>query len=356
MTLEQSQLLPCTSSEQYLELFRDCFPETIGTPLLTKAHYDWKYGRNGKDRPVFEFAAFEEGRMVGYYAALPFRYGSPAGNLLGGMVCDVMTHSSMRGRGMFTKQGHFSTAAMAEAGVDFVLGFPIRKFVIPGHLKVGWSIAFGLPVYFKLLDPKAPLATRGCGWLASLLRPVSNSYLALRKIGRDDAGEAKEISAELLGSEEHREFLHAWERQHPFHLNRTTDFFSWRLTAPGSEYHILEFRHGGKVAGIAVTRMTKLQGFDVLAVVDLLLLQEFGHAAGTLHEFMARIARKLKASAVVIMLPAPEARSLRLARNGFFRSPVEFKLILKWLSQKPVPDRFWDASAWHLMWADTDNL
>ncbi len=94
----------------------------------------------------------------------------------------------------------------------------------------------------------------------------------------------------------------------------------------------------------------------MLAIVDFMLLSHVQSAVGRLHEEIARLARECGVAAVVIMVSRPEARFLRLARNGFFRSPVEFKLILKWLAQSPPPVPFWQADSWHLAWADTDNL
>jgi hypothetical protein len=295
--------------------------------------------------------------MVGYYAALPFRYRVRSGSAVGGMVCDVMTHSSARGQGVFTKQGVYATKAMAEAGVSFVLGFPIRSYVFPGHLKIGWHVAFGLPVYFRLLDARPALAPHRLGWLGGVVNPAIGVYqMSLRRF-RGDAGECERAPAEgCFRTPEYTEFYSRWAGQNAFHLVRTPEFFRWRLSAPDSSYTAISLRKDGQLGGLAVTRLTELHGFAVLAVVDIMVLAGFRRAAGRLHEETAKLARESGAAAVVVMLPRPEARFLRLGGNGFFRSPVEFKLILKWLAEGPPPDSFSDASAWHLTWADTDNL
>ena len=357
MTLSQKPLPPCSSAAEYLWLFEDCFPETVGTPLLTAEHYNWKYGPAGKVAPAFEYGAYDEERMIGYYAALPFHYRASSETVVGGMVCDVMTHSSMRGKGIFTKQGAYATTAMAEAGVGFVLGFPIRSYVFPGHLKVGWRIAFELPVYFRLLDPGPPLATRKVGWLGPVLRPLCDLYRALLRLGRGDSGDCERLPVEsFFRSPEYLQFYDRWAEHVPFHLVRTSDFFCWRLAAPKTSYTVTVLRQGKELGALAVTRITRLQGFDVLAVVDLMVLPQFQGAVGRLHEEIARQARECGAAGVVIMVPRPEARLLRLTRNGFFKSSVVFKLILKWLAQTPPPDSFWEAGSWHLAWIDTDNL
>ncbi len=356
MSLVQRRIDTAGCASDYLSLFADCFPETAGTPLQTEAHYRWKYGTPGKVSEVFEFGAFEDTKMVGYYAALPFHYGRE-GQFVGGLVCDVMTHSAMRGRGMFTKQGKFATSEMADAGIDFVLGFPIRKSVIPGHLKVGWHIAFDLPVFFKLLNPHAPLAARKLAWLSLPAKAISQTYLqVLRFSRRHDRDVLKTDLQSLLGLAEYDDFIREWMTQYVFPLNRTREFLSWRLSAPKSEYQIFVLRVASKLSGIAITRVNKLEGFDALAIVDILVLDEAKSAISSLQDAIEKEARSRNAAAVVVMLPKPEASRLRLYRNGFFRSPVIFQLILKWLSKAPPPERFSDASAWHLTWADTDNL
>ncbi len=356
--LAQRPLTACSSFAEYLWLFEDCFPETAGTSLRSPEHYRWKYGPEGKAAEPFEYGAWDGERMVGYYAALPFRYRAGSGTVLGGMVCDVMTHSSTRGKGVFTKQGAFATKAMAKAGVSFVLGFPIRSYVFPGHIKVGWKIAFELPVFFRLLDPGPPLKTKKLGWLGPVARPLCSLYSLSLRPGRGDAGECERVAPDVFfASEEYAQFHDRWARQYPFHLVRTGDFFRWRLRAPQSEYTVIALRRGGEVGAVAIARIDHLpQGFDVLAIVDLLLLAQARPAVGRLHEALAAEARVRGAAGVVMMAPRPEARFLRLGRNGYFRSPVQFKLILKWLAAEPEPEGFWRADAWHLAWADTDNL
>jgi hypothetical protein len=268
-----------------------------------------------------------------------------------------MTHSSARGRGIFTKQGFYATKAMAEAGVSFVLGFPIRSYVFPGHIKVGWHVAFGLPVYFRLLDARPPLTRRRLRWLGAAVNPANSIYQVSLRLFRGDAGECEREAVESwFRAPEYAEFYRRWAGQFAFHLVRTPEFFQWRLHAPGSNYTVISLRKDGELGALAVTRLTELQGFAVLAVVDIMVLADFRRAAGRLLEETAKRACELGAAAVVVMLPRPQARFLRLGRNGFFRSPVEFKLILKWLAVGPPPDSFSDASAWHLTWADTDNL
>jgi hypothetical protein len=90
--------------------------------------------------------------------------------------------------------------------------------------------------------------------------------------------------------------------------------------------------------------------------VDLMILSERTSAAGALHREVEGFARESGAGGVVVMATGPDAARWRLYRHGFLKSSIKFKLILKWLSEAPVPAPFWQPTAWHLSWADTDNL
>jgi hypothetical protein len=359
LSVEQKRLVPAASASQYQHLFQNCFPETAGTSLQTREHYLWKYRAAGKAAPTFEFGAFDDARLLGYYAALPFTYHVCGRPYIAGMVCDVMTDSSMRGKGIFTMQGRYATEAMAREGVAFVTGYPIRPSVLPGHFKVGWKVAFDLPVYFKLLDPATLLAPRGLRWLVPVLRPLCSAYQALAQgINRGDHGGVcrRYAPEEFFALPEYESFQKAWSAQYKIFLARTADFFRWRLSAPEAFYRIMALYHGHELTGMAVVRNSTINNLDVTAVVDLMILSERAASADALHKGVEEFARESHTGGVVIMATRPDAARWRLYRHGFFKSPVKFKLILKWLSEAPEPAPFWQPQSWHLSWADTDNL
>jgi hypothetical protein len=359
LSIEQKRLVPATSASAYQHLFKDCFPETSGTSIETPEHYLWKYGDAGKAAPAFEFAAYESARLVGYYGALPFTYQVSGSPCIAGMVCDVMTDSHLRGQGIFTKQGRYATEMMAKEGVAFVTGYPIRPSVLPGHIKVGWRVAFDLPVYFKLLDPATLLAPRGLRALVPIARPLGAFYQAAARAfaPRDDGSVCRQYTPEeFFALPEYEAFQRAWSSQYEICLLRTPDFFRWRLSAPATSYRILAQYHGRDLTGMAVVRNSTINHLDVTAIVDLMILPEHAAASGALHREVESFARASRTGGVVMMATRPDAARWRLYRHGFLRSPVKFQLILKWLSDAPVPPPFWQAKAWHLSWADTDNL
>jgi hypothetical protein len=359
LSVEYVALPPGTAVDDYLTLFRDCFPETLGTSLCTAPHYRWKYGPAGKTAPVIEYAGYEDGRIAGYYAALPFQYALGDRSVPGSLVCDVMTHSSMRGRGVFTAMGRVATNGMAKAGLAFCTGFPIRPSVIPGHLKVGWRVAFDLPVYYRFVDIGVVLAPRGWKWAGPILQPAVSLYPRLCGLGakRPKSLYCVEHTVDSFFERvDYAGFYDRWRRQNGNHLLRTEQFLRWRLSAPELRYRILTLHDGDRLAGLAITRNTQSPGFEVVGIADLMILDEYLAVSGALHDSLAAWARASGAAGVSLMCAIPEARRLGLAGNGYIKTPYKFQFIAKWLADGDAPGCLWDARKWHLMWLDADTL
>jgi len=350
--------------EEQRRLFALCFPEAADRISATAGHYQWKYERFPADG-VCEYVAEDQQELVGYYAALPYRYLHQDRRLVGGLVCDVMTHPGRRGQGIFTKLGRFATDSLAAHGVDFVTGYPIRAPVIPGHVRVGWRVAFKLPMYVRLLNVEHVFAE---GWrrrLARLLGPGLRSYGALceavlLRAKRSAAVTASSERQAWLESDEYRQFIAAWTSQQTLALCKDAQFMKWRLGAPEARCVITVVRQEGVPAAVAVARPEVLRGIPVLAVLDVMFLTTGGGGvAPAVLECMHRMLRikceELRLEGIVAMISARLARRYGFLRAGFLRTPFVFRFIYKPLSSR-VDDRLLgDESNWHLTWIDSDH-
>ena len=121
---------------QQRKLFTECFPENIGSPVAGNKHYLWKFQGFPHIPHSYEYVALQEDNIIGYYAAIPYKYKVNKNYVIAGMVCDVMTGVKARGKGIFTKLGKYSLEKLKNSGIGFTTGYPIRPEVIPGHKKV----------------------------------------------------------------------------------------------------------------------------------------------------------------------------------------------------------------------------
>lgn len=293
-------------------LFRLAFPEN--KEMATEEHYNWKFDN------AIEYGAYDNG-MIGYYAAIPYVYIMDSKVVIAGMVCDVMTHPDRRNNGVFKKMGDYATRDMAENRIDFVTGYPIRKEVLPGHLKVGWKVAFKLPMYFKL-------------GLFDWFHFKGNRY-STEILNRD----------EFIKMNGYGTFFVKWRYLNQNVLVKTKEFISWRTGGPGTDYKFIVIRDKGIVRGLAITRETILKGLKVTAILDIMILDK---------ACLKYIYGAIKGNAVVMASKVTAGR-LNFFRNGFLRTPFVFKLIFKRLN-KSIKESEFDIKRWSLMWVDSDDL
>ncbi len=338
------------------ELFKDCFPETNGEPIQGEKHYFWKFHSFPGEIKSWEYAAWFDKEVVGYYAALPYKYkiGNEVVNV--GMVCDVMTSSKFRGKGIFTKLGRYSTNKLA-AHVPFTMGYPIRKEVIPGHLKVGWKSPFDLPLYIRFVRFNSLLNSRKIGFIAPFFNFLLDVYNFLFNIGGYKSFEVS-IHNNFDEVEGYEEFNQQYIKTTKNALIKDIQFMLWRFSAPERKYKFLALKskNDSKLIGFAVFRNIVKDGIPSLGIIDFRILPEYSSCNKIILKNIYKEAKNNGIEAIICMMSSFSVKKLGLYKNGFLKSPFVFKLIIKNLSQKFSDSELFDIKNWDLMWIDSDDL
>lgn len=340
-------------------LFADCFPETVGQPTALEQHYQWKFQGFPSKPPSFEYGGYLAEELIGYYAAIPYPYlfdGRPVG---AGMVCDVMTGSRARGKGVFTKMGAFALEQMKAAGVDFVTGYPIRPEVLPGHLKVGWKVVQKMPIYIKVLRTSALLDLKGLGFLSRLgdLAASGLNFLPNRIPARATYSLEALTVPELLADATWPAFLEQWSKGVPNALLKDRAFLEWRLGAPETSYRIFVARDStGALVAACVARNTVLSKIPALALLDLMILPGHRGAFRRIDRSLREHALESGAQVIATMIHPSWARKYGLGILGYLRSPFVFSLIVRKLNEALDDASLFEARRWHTMWIDSDDL
>lgn len=335
------------------DLFKDCFPETLGDSIQEKEHYIWKFHSLGTPTS-WEYICEHNADMVGYYAALPYRYQIGKDVTYVGMVCDVMTSSRYRGKGIFTKLGTYSTNELS-THVPFTMGYPIRPEVIPGHLKIGWEIAFDLPLYIKFLKSNSLLKR----YHLKLLYPIGNVLLKIyNRImeQRSDVLYSSSVSNSIDNIDDFNSFITQWQSSVVNSLNKDITFYKWRFGAPSRKYFFLRvFKENTTIALLVIRKIIK---YDVpsLCIIDYMVTPGNQHCHGYINKCINKLAKEQGAEAVMTMMSKISAKRYNLLSNGYLKSPFLFKLIIKNLTNKYSKDLLFNEGNWHLMWVDSDDL
>jgi hypothetical protein len=340
---------------QQRDLFKDCFPETNGEAIQREAHYMWKFHSFPNVIQSWEYACYLDTEIAGYYAAIPYRYKIGEKITTVGMVCDVMTSSKHRGKGIFTKMGKYSTNELSKV-VPFTIGYPIRKEVIPGHLKVGWKIPFSMPLYMKFIRLDTLLKTKKIGYLsplANLILVLYNGFVRTRLNKKC----SYTLSTDINDVQGYNLFVNEWSASVPNTLIKDISFAHWRYGAPERTYRFLSIRNKeDKMIGFVSYRKVIKEGVPSYGVLDYMVLPGNEDCHGFINKVLADSAKKENVETIMIMMSKKSASEYLLLKNGFFKSPFVFQLIIKNLTKEFSETELFSEENWHLMWVDSDDL
>lgn len=357
MTVGYRNALP-GDFQQQRELFKLSFPETAGTAVESEEHYRWKFRGFPAAPPSYEYVGEENGVLAAYYAAIPYPYQVSGRPVAAGMVCDVMTHPSFRGRGLFTGIGRYATGQLGNAGIGFVTGYPIRPEVLPGHLKVGWRVIQRMPVWLRMLGTRS-LLPPPLRFASVVLNPLVRVAFAwarpapgytTRIVDRD------RFLEEIADTAAYATLLQRWKANVPNALDKTADFMRWRTAAPGTAYHFMLLLRGEALVGLAVVRDAELKGIACLAVLDLMIDPEHQKGVRSVHHGLAAFGRSRGRDALACMSSVQWARNYGFVRSGYLRTPAVFSLIVKKLDPALTDAEIYDDKRWHTFWLDSDDL
>jgi hypothetical protein len=338
-------------------LFKDAFPERVGTETANESHYFWKFHSFPNTPDSYEYSAYHENKMVGYYAALPYHYIINGKEMICGMVCDVMTHSSMRGKGVFTTIGRYATDDLKNKGLHFTSGYPIRPEVIPGHIKVGWVTTFQMPLYIKILKVNSILSKWNFSFVSSLINPFIK-MMSLYKVSCTNKSFGCEIYEvnEIDNIARYEEFFLKWSSKQTHYLIKNKSFLKWRLSAPAKDYRIICIRKDGNIVATAIISFSDVKGVPSIGILDLMVLDGHYSAIKYLFKELEVMAEAKKSEAIIGMFCKHWANRYGFVKCGMMKTNIKFTLILKQLDPSIDFVSIKNENNWNLTWIDSDNL
>jgi hypothetical protein len=345
------------SLDDQRDLFIDCFPENMGTSVIEKSHYIWKFHSIHSEPKSYEYSANINDTMVGYYAAIPYKYKIAGKTYEAGMVCDVMTNSHYRGKGIFTKLGAYSLQMMKESNVPFTMGYPIRKEVLPGHLKVGWKIAFKQPLYMKFLDTQTLFRKKQKQYLFYFINPFIKLYNLLTSISASKKGEYQIKTAKKIDDVKgYDELIKEWSKTISNTLDKSLEFAKWRYGAPEKEYIFIGAYKNDALVGFCSIREIIKEGVPSFGILDFIVLPAQKKCLSYIHNKIIQLAKLMHKEIIMTMMSPASASNYKLIRHGYLRSPFTFHVIINKLNPDIDDSILFNEKKWHLMFVDSDDL
>lgn len=345
-----------TQLEQHKALFAECFPEVYYKDDYIN-YYEKIFLHQYLEFPglqaSFQYAAMMGNDLIGYYAALPYRYKIGGKTVTSGMVCGVMTSPSYRKKGIFTELGKYAADEQRIDGVSFNMGYPIRKATVPGFKRMGWDIAFEMPLFIKFLKITSLLRTKKLEFLAFFINPLISAYNSLCKKQSNKEYEIK-THTDIADIEGYDDFQKRWNATVTNSLIKDIAFLKWRYGSPGKNYLFFCAYKADYLVGIISARAIMKEGVPSYGILDFMVVDK--NCLPNLHNAVYNSARVGEKEAIIMMMSNYSSKTYHLIRNAYLKSPYRFQLMIHNLSHEFSDEELYCEELWHLMFVDSDDL
>ena len=149
--LNELEYLPRESIEAFAKSYSMSFPELRLTEsaLIDFLNRKFQPLENSETHNIAALVT-DDGVVASGYGIVRNTYTQGSQSMGVGLVCDVFTNADYRKMGLFKKVSLLAIRREQLTATNFLIGFPIRDEVMPGHLSVGWKYLFDMPLWWGL--------------------------------------------------------------------------------------------------------------------------------------------------------------------------------------------------------------
>ena len=286
------------------------FPEVKLSPDLLIAYLNKKFRLINSDNfHNIAVVSTEEGRVVSGYGVIRNKYQAYEKVINVGLVCDVFTDTDFRRRGLFKRVSLLAIKREALTDTSFLIGFPIRDEVMPGHLSVGWKHIFNMPLW----------------WAFPLVGILPNTVKNPRLEPTMFATEKEKIA-----------------------VIPTTEFLSWRFSLHEVDYFLVEVSNSGD---FAIVRKSRVKNIPFTCIIFMQVTSREG--SRDLINQIRKLSLRLGTLGVLGCWNDSYARDLFIQKSGLKKSRRHQKVIVRQLKDF---DYLNEESKFRLSWLDSDTL
>lgn len=337
----------------------------FGKNLLPEKHlsefWDWEFHQNPSgDAQIW--VADDNGNVVGHYAIIPVRL--QIGGIIhtAGLVVDVITHSAYRYQGMFTELGRTALKDAGAEHIPFCMGFPMEgstaTIVLPGHFKVGWFIAFTIPVFVRPLNFESIVRKLlGNKYLARLAGLFGSLWERLQSlIGVDASTDSLEFLVTTSFPKKIDKFWEDASKDYEIIGVRDFQWLNYRFTnVPGREYRIIIAQKNSKILGYIILREMPRMNLQFGLIVDILTYRRDHHTRWIL---LAKAVEyfKMKGVDLVGCMIQDDEYQQDLKALGFIKSLEKYYFIIHLNTNQFEREVIAVPKKWFISWGDLDTI
>lgn len=279
-----------------IELMRASLGE--GSVPRTQEFWIWKHRANPFG-PSPMWLAHSGARLVGVRLFLRWRLNAAGHEYAAVRAVDTATHPDFQGKGIFKRLTQKLVEEELASGTDLIFNTPNDKSR-PGYLKMGWSSAGRLSLWFRPSSPRKLI-------LAALQGPASAA---------DDTETLESPASSTDFSAAAAAGLLSKQDGARFHTATTSAYLRWRYSAPGLQYSSVAFDD----TALVMFRLRRRGSLRELRLCDIFTRQGIAGALG-LRSCLSRLVEAYHPDYVVAAHRPELGASLCLASSGFLPAP-----------------------------------
>ena len=346
MSIEYRSLNLSVDLVNFQKLLKKCFPEADSATNFSDRSVYWKFDQVAQSLSTLGTLS---GESLTFYGVLPREYSCFGVPVKIGLVVDVMTHPSHRGRGLFVESSLVALSRLKRSETAGVIGFPIRNEVMPGHVKAGWKVQFEMPIYIL------PIGRPEVKNLKSLIvRIFATAYeLGTRPLRFSIFKAPKDQISETVSIDTLSNFYSSQKTDNHIVLEKSREFLEWRLNRPEIKYKKFSAQ-SETTRAIAITRIMILEGFKTLSILD--FESDSQRHSRRLIRHLVEYSIEHKIEFIAFTTNKENAKRLKLLSFGFLNSHKIFKVITRNITE--LADNFTTShhSNFRMTWIDSDTV
>lgn len=317
----------------------------------------WLHLRNPPARRKVLVGIDPSGEVVGHVGLVPFAFRTATAKVVEGFPCQLMVAEHLRHSLLYPQLVKRLLREYASAGFDGAYALIVRPRVLQANIALGFRQLGVVPVHARPYRISRALVGRlpnerlaGPAWAAGTLAerilrvriPWRTRGLLVEPVRRFDRTFDQLLDAAQAG----------WL----YRATRSAEILNWRfIEAPDRAYRVLAVWAGGEPVGYVALRRMTMQGFDVLAVVDLLVHPRHqANAARALLAAVHELALNMRVELSACLMSPHDPLRRRLLESGFLPTPQRFALVIhqpNGQEQAVDPTVF---PRWRVTWFDHD--
>ncbi len=349
------------SPEDGPELFDFLHPHHYIHPDLDRQSFAdcWRHQFFGAGKPCVLLVRDPEKNLAGHYGIMPMPYFVGGQERRAGFLCQLFIDPRYRKSNLFFKMERKLLKEHADFNFDFLYSLIIIPPVLTAHLALGLRRGADLHVYVFPLAVGGGLAglwPRLPRFLRSTMDAAGRCLArCLLVVGRIAAGGV--VVEEILDwTTMDWDLVARIEKDWKMHASRQAEAFARRLRPFGNKaYHVFAAMEDGAHSGYLILRRTKVQHFQVAAIIDVIAPESAGRIWSALLHHACQYGLEAGCNAAVALARPDSPSARRLRSNLFFRTRSRFTEVYSGLSGERERGPDW-LDDWHLSWFDHDYI